>query len=210
MAADVERGRAAVPLFRVACITASPGVPGLAAVVFGSCGSAVCDGWRRPFGLCGWFSLRPCRRLGIGVVEDGVGELGAGALVEPGFEDVEVAGGDQERDEERLGYLARCRPVLWVTDVDLVALEAAVDALVVRADGLVGGDPVVGQVVAVLPELGGLEVAGGVGGDGDVGFAADAGQFVRWWWVEPFVLGELDGGSCGGVSRWLAWGSCAW
>jgi len=64
----------------------------------------------------------------------GVGELPAGSLVEPGFEDVEVAGGDEDGDEEGLGDAAGSGAVFGVADVQVAALQTPVDPFVVRAD----------------------------------------------------------------------------
>jgi hypothetical protein len=183
MAAVCAVGGGVASVLGVRGIARCPGVPGLVVIV---CGSA-CSGFgmsrRRQSCVHHWCGpVRVRVRVGrcdAGVGgEVGVGEVGAGALVEPGFEDVEVAGGDQEGDEEVLGDLAGCGAVFGVADVDLVALEPAVDPFVVGPDGFVGGDPGGGEVGDVLPELGGLEVAGGVGGDGDGRFAADRGQLI--------------------------------
>ncbi|GGO55739.1 hypothetical protein GCM10012286_68550 [Streptomyces lasiicapitis] len=58
----------------------------------------------------------------------------------------------------------------------------------------------------ILPELRGPAVAVGVGvgGNADVGLAADVWQFVRRREGKPFLLGELDGRTGGGVGGPLA------
>lgn len=169
--------------------TRCPGVPGLV-VACGCCVCSACGGlpWGRQPGLGDWCGLGG-RRAGRcdagGCDEVDVGEVAAGALVEPGLQDVEVACGDQEGDEDVLGDLAGCGPVFGVADVDLVALESPVDSFVVGSDGFVGGDPGRGEVGDVLPELRGLEVAGSVGGDGDGRLSADGRQLIGWRRVEP-------------------------
>ncbi|TPQ18725.1 hypothetical protein [Streptomyces sporangiiformans] len=161
MAAVFTVGGGVASVLGVPGIARCPEAPGLVLIV---CGSA-CSGFGMPRGRqpcvhqrCGPVRVR-LGRCDTGVSgEVGVGEAGAGALVEPGLEDVEDAGGDQNGDEDVLGDLAGCGPVFGVADVDLVALEAAVDPFVVGPDGLVGDDPGGGEVGDVLPELRGLEV----------------------------------------------------
>ena len=56
--------------------------------------------------------------------------------VAPLVEEVVVGDGDEQRDQDGLGDAGAGEPVLGVAEIEVVALEAAVDAFGVGADGL--------------------------------------------------------------------------
>lgn len=168
--------------------TGGPGSPGPAVMLCGCspAGQSASGGGRPRFGRCAAFSAsgRLCSRCPLGGCR--------GALVEPGFEDVQVAGDDEVGDREGLGDLSRCAMVFRIPDVDLAAVEAAANSFVVAAGGRVGRGPGGGQIVVVLPEPGAPSIDAGIGGDRDVGLAADGRKFFSGWRDEPTAARRMS------------------
>ena len=101
--------------------------------------SAVCPRWGEVV------LVRRCRvlRCGLGAVMD----------LSPAEQDVLVGHADHERGQQRLSHAAVRESVHGIADIDVVALDPAVDAFGVGSDALVGVLPVGGEVAPVLTEL---------------------------------------------------------
>src|SRR5690606_7927003 len=107
-----------------------------------TCGSSGCPGWETSDRAgCG-----TVRRGGREFREGGRGQVLAVGRLTVDVQDEQVRDGHHECGQQGLGDAAVGEPVLWLGDVDAVALEDPVDPLVLGPDDLEGVGPGVGEV----------------------------------------------------------------